>query len=167
MDGIIDKLREWFCKRREEAAATNSRLTKWADKVVRNGDLDGHVNMLEKTCTCREFQLEQLPCVHAVAVCRHRDFSIYDYCSHYYSSDAWVLAYSETIYPVGPQEGWDVSGDVCAREVHPPLEKRSSGRPKNNRIPSRGEEKVPRKCSRCGGRGYNRLKCMTPMSLHE
>ncbi|XP_024042932.1 uncharacterized protein LOC112099718 [Citrus clementina] len=189
MDGIIDKLREWFCKRREEAAATNSRLTKWADKevrsrqiasqnfrvinlnlyefIVKDGDLDGHVNMLEKTCTCREFQLEQLPCVHAVAVCRHRDFSIYDYCSHYYSSDAWVLAYSETIYPVGPQEGWDVSGDVCAREVHPPLEKRSSGRPKNNRIPSRGEEKVPRKCSRCGGRGYNRLKCMTPMSLHE
>ncbi|XP_052300367.1 uncharacterized protein LOC112498962 [Citrus sinensis] len=92
MDGIIDKLREWFY-----------------------GDLDGHVNMLEKTCTCREFQLEQLPC---------------------------VLAYSETIYPVGPQEGWDVSGDVCAREVHPPQEKRSSGRPKNNRIPSRGEEKI-------------------------
>ncbi|KAH9679403.1 SWIM-type domain-containing protein [Citrus sinensis] len=124
MDGIIDKLREWFCKRREEAAATNSRLIKWADKVVRSrqivsknfrvinlnlyefivkdGDLDGHVNMLAKTCTCREFQLEQLPCVHAVAVCRHRDFSIYDYCFYYYSSDAWVLAYSETIYPIGP-----------------------------------------------------------------
>ncbi|XP_024042032.1 uncharacterized protein LOC112099154 [Citrus clementina] len=144
MDEIIDKLREWFY-----------------------GDLDGHVNMLEKTCTCREFQLEQLPCVHVVAVCRHRDFSIYDYCSYYYSSDAWVLAYPETIYPVGPQEGWDVSGDVGAHEVHPPLEKRSSGRPKNNRIPSRGEEKVPRKCSRCGGCGHNRLKCMTPMPLHE
>ena len=28
MDEIIDQLREWFCKRREEAAATNSRLTK-------------------------------------------------------------------------------------------------------------------------------------------
>ena len=28
MDEIIDKLREWFCKRREEAAAINSRLTK-------------------------------------------------------------------------------------------------------------------------------------------
>ena len=36
MDEIIDKLREWFCKRHEEAAATNNRLTKWADKVVRS-----------------------------------------------------------------------------------------------------------------------------------
>lgn len=74
MDGIIEKLQEWFCKRHEEVVATNSRLTKWADKVVRSrqiasqnfrvinlnlyefivkdGDLDGHVNMLEKTCTC-------------------------------------------------------------------------------------------------------------------
>ena len=104
-------------------------------------------------------------CEHAMAVYRNRDFLIYDYCSHYYS--AWMSAYFKTIYLVSRQEGWDVSGDVCACEVYPPLEKQSSGQSKNNRIPSKDKEKLPSKCSRCGGRRHNRLKCMTPMLLHE
>lgn len=87
-----------------------------------------------------------------MAVCKHKDFSVYDYYLYYYSSDTYVLAYSETIYLVGPQEGQVVSGDICACKVYPPLEKRSSGHTKNNRIPSNSEKKLPYKCTRCGGR---------------
>ena len=44
----------------------------------------------------------------------------------------------------------DVCGEECANKVHPPLEKWSSEHLKNNRILSKGEKKLPRKCSQCG-----------------
>ncbi|KAH9770671.1 SWIM-type domain-containing protein [Citrus sinensis] len=185
---IIDKLREWFCDRREEAVNCHTRLTKWAEKelltksensrtykvvplnmnefIVKDGDLNGHVNILDKTCNCREFQLDQLPCEHALAVCRYREtLSVYDMCSRYYSSEAWVTAYAETIYHVGTEEEWEVSEEVQSNEVLHPVEKRKKGRPQQIRIPSQGEEKLRRKCGRCGSRGHNRLTCSLPMPL--
>ena len=73
--------------------------------IVKNGDLDGHVNILEKTYSCQEFQLDQLPCEHALVVCRYREtLSVYDMCSHYYSNESWVAAYAETIYHDGTKE---------------------------------------------------------------
>ena len=109
MDSIIDKLYKWFCDRREEAVNCHTRLTKWAEKellkksknsrtykvvilnmyefIVRDGDLDGRVNILKKACSCWKFQLDQLPCEYVLAVCRYREtLSVYDMCSHYYSS---------------------------------------------------------------------------------
>ena len=40
-------------------------------------------------------------------------------CSHYYSSEAWVAAYAETIYLLGIQEEWEVSEEVHSIEVLP------------------------------------------------
>ncbi|KAH9783654.1 SWIM-type domain-containing protein [Citrus sinensis] len=188
LDSIIDKLREWFCDRREEAVNCHTRLTKWAEKelltksensrtykvvtlnmyefIVKDGDLNGHVNILDKTCSCREFQLDQLPCEHALAVCRYREtLSVYDMCSRYYSSEAWVAAYAETIYHVGTEEEWEVSEEVQSNEVLPLVEKRKKGRPQKLRIPSQCEEKLSRKCGRCGSRGHNRLTCSAPIPL--
>ncbi|KAH9658494.1 SWIM-type domain-containing protein [Citrus sinensis] len=173
---------------REEAVNCHTRLTKWAEKelltksensrtykvvtlnmyefIVKYGDLNGHVNILDKTCSCREFQLDQLPCEHALAVCRYREtLSVYDMCSRYYSSEAWVAAYAETIYPVGTEKEWEVSEEVQSNEVLPPVEKRKKGRPQKIRIPSQGEEKLRRKCGRCGSRGHNRLTCSAPIPL--
>ncbi|KAH9681546.1 SWIM-type domain-containing protein [Citrus sinensis] len=122
--------------------------------IVKDGDLDGHVDVLQKTCSCNEFQIDQFPCEHVVAVCKHmRTYSVYDLCAHYYSVNAWVTAYAESIYPVGPQEEWDVSEEVRAYVLSPPMKKREVGRPRTTRIPSQGEDIVHRKCSRCGLRG--------------
>ncbi|XP_052292000.1 uncharacterized protein LOC127900805 [Citrus sinensis] len=134
--------------------------------IVKDGDLNDHVNILDKTCSCREFQLDQLPCEHALAVCRYQEtLSVYDMCSRYYSSEAWVAAYAETIYPVGTEEEWEVSEEVQSNEVLPPVEKRKKGRPQQIRIPSQGEEKLRRKCGRCGSQGHNRLTCSVPIPL--
>ncbi|KAH9726740.1 SWIM-type domain-containing protein [Citrus sinensis] len=113
---------------------------------IKDGDLDGHVDVLQKTCSCNEFQIDQFPCEHVVAV-----------------------LYAESIYPVGPQEEWDVSEEVRAYVLSPPMKKREVGRPRTTRIPSQGEDIVHRKCSRCGLRGHNRLTCTaaTPLSEQE
>ena len=73
--------------------------------IVRDCDLYGHVKILEKTYSCREFQLDQLPCEHALVVCRYREtWFVYDMCSRYYSNESWVAAYTKTIYHDGIKE---------------------------------------------------------------
>ena len=36
--------------------------------IVKDDDLDGHVNIIEKTCSCREFQLYQLPSEYVITL---------------------------------------------------------------------------------------------------
>ena len=50
-------------------------------------------------------------------------------------------------------------------EVLPSVEKRKNDRPQEIRIASQGEEKLHRKCGRCGSRGHNRLICIAPIPL--
>ena len=88
LDTIVEKMIEWFnerwekarnltspltpkCKRRlrhvwEEAetlAPTRINANKW---VVRGGDFDAVVDLQRMTCTCKKFDLEKLPCEHAL-----------------------------------------------------------------------------------------------------
>lgn len=114
--------------------------------IVKDVDLNGLV-------------LNQLLYKHGLTICRYRQtLSVYHMCSHYYSSEAWVVAY-ETIYLIGAQEEWEVLKEVYSYEVYPPVKKRKKGRLQEIRITSQDEEKVSRKCGKCGYRGHNRLTC--------
>ncbi|XP_019240079.1 PREDICTED: uncharacterized protein LOC109220072 [Nicotiana attenuata] len=42
------------------------------------------VCLQNKRCSCGQFQLDELPCPHALAALRHRDESYENYCSPYY-----------------------------------------------------------------------------------
>ena len=46
--------------------------------------------------------------------------------------------------------------------VQPPKFRRQAGRPKTQRIPSRGERVYRKKCGRCGETGHTRLRCSNP-----
>ena len=71
---------------------------------------DALVNLVRKTCSCKVFDIKRLPCPHALAALKHQwkpDFGsrIYmELCSPLYMTDHYMLAYSETIYPVPPKE---------------------------------------------------------------
>ncbi|KAK0601402.1 hypothetical protein LWI29_023913 [Acer saccharum] len=189
VEHIRGLLQKWFWERREAAAKMSTPMTKWAEKKLRrrsnksrcyrvhpinlyehhviDGYLNGFVNLIEKTCTCRKFQLDQLPCRHAFAACNLRRLSCYDYCSHYYHKETLATAYGSSIYPVGPMEEWDVPDDIQSRVVLPPKGRKPRGRPAKKRKPSRGEEIVQRKCGRCGVVGHNRQKCKAPIPLSD
>ncbi|GMN39676.1 hypothetical protein TIFTF001_008919 [Ficus carica] len=64
------------------------------------------VDMSERTCTCRRFQVDQIPCPHAMAI----------------------------FHPIGSAEGWDVPEKVRSQIVNPPNTKRGPGRPRVRRI---------------------------------
>ncbi|KAL5570506.1 hypothetical protein UlMin_027081 [Ulmus minor] len=51
-----------------------------------DGDNNGVVDLQAWTCSCKRFQLEQLPCAHVMIAIRHMRGDVYDFCFDYYLS---------------------------------------------------------------------------------
>ncbi|KAL5548321.1 hypothetical protein UlMin_003552 [Ulmus minor] len=101
---------------------------------VRGGALDGVVDTLNSTCSCQEFDIDRLPCVHAIAAVQNGNFNLYSLASPYYTKDYYMLAYEDTIYPVSSQSQWNVPDEVAAQVVKPrEVKERKRGRPKCSR----------------------------------
>ncbi|XP_022865256.1 uncharacterized protein LOC111385117 [Olea europaea var. sylvestris] len=125
------------------------------------------VHLSEDTCTCREFQLNHMPCVHAIRAACFRGKSMYELCSPYYTSKYWRGAYNEAIYPVLREVDWVVPSLIICTPTLPLLVRRLPGRPptqcKRSRYKSAWSN---RKCTRCGGVGHNRTTCSNPHASH-
>ncbi|CAH9068785.1 unnamed protein product [Cuscuta epithymum] len=129
------------------------------------------VNLIDRTCTCRVFQLEHFVCVHAVAAIGTRPgVSCYDYISYYYTRQSLVNTYSGVQHPIGDVSSWIVPHDVKSTCCKPPLcSKRQAGRPKTKRIPSVGEFRATKrkKCSRCHFAGHNKKSCKNALTINS
>ena len=137
VDYIRSHVQRWFYERREQAAARDAILTPAAQAIIdkqlelsrpmtvepvsRNEFEVKHrgivevVHLQEKTCSCRRFDLSQLPCAHALAACRHIRLSHNSLCTHYYTTNTWMNAYAESIHPVGNDVDWLIPPEV--REI--------------------------------------------------
>ena len=151
----------------EDAARMNVVKVNNAQYNVLDGDMDGLVDLTNNSCSCRKFQLEQLPCKHVVAVCRFLKVNVYSKASRYYTRKTWMDAYSDSIYPIQPHGMWDIPEDVRSRVVLPPIARVMPGRRKKIRIPSQGEGTIRRKCSRCGSAGHNKSTCKNTIPLRN
>ncbi|KAK2659056.1 hypothetical protein Ddye_005589 [Dipteronia dyeriana] len=151
--GVIDCIRgvlqRWFYDRWTSTGKLKSTLTTKADVnigvkdekaryltiypiiyysfLVKDGDLDGTVDLTSKTY----------------------------YCSPYYSSAFLATTYSGEIHPVGHPPKWLVPEDIASIIVLPPVGRRLPGRPKKNRIPSFGEGVSQSRCTTCHRNGHN------------
>lgn len=69
------------------------------------------------------------------------NYYVNDLCSYYYSINAWVTIYAHSIFPIEPQEEWEVLEKVhiCAITTY---EKVISKTVANYSISSQGEEIV-------------------------
>ncbi|CAL9021589.1 unnamed protein product [Prunus brigantina] len=188
IDEIINLLVKWFSKRHDFALKCTSTLCPdFGEKKLRrrlecasrmnvvklnhveynvmDGDMDDHVHLTNNTCSCRKFQLEQLPCKHVVAVCHFLKLNVYFMASRYYTRNTWLDAYSDTIYPVQPQKLWVIPEYVQSRVVCPPNAKVMPGRRKKLRIPSQEDDIIRRKCSRCSSTSHNKSTCKNNVPL--
>ncbi|KAL5552178.1 hypothetical protein UlMin_002354 [Ulmus minor] len=183
LDVIQEKMSKWWNDRRIVATAittpltpsreselrprfaqSNGRHTSQLNPItyhVKGGELEGVVDIFNKTCTCKEFDIDKLPCVHAVAAAHHAQVSVYNLVSPYYTKEYYLLAYGETIYPVRSQSQWDVPNEVVTRIVLPrEVKEKKRGRPKTSRFPSVGEfRKRKNRCGKCGAYGHYKKKC--------
>lgn len=188
IDEITNLLLTWFSQRRDLAMKCHStlcpdlgeqKLRKRLDAASRmnvvkindveynvlDGDLNGLVHLANRSCTCRKFDLEQLPCKHAIAVCRHLNLNPYSFASSYYTRATWAAAYAESIYPVPPKGTWVIPEHLNNVKILPPVCKVMPGRRKMQRVPSKGEDSRQKKCSRCGVKGHYRNTCKQSVPL--
>ncbi|XP_048623888.1 uncharacterized protein LOC125592613 [Brassica napus] len=87
------------------------------------------VDLINKTCDCRHFEIDRYPCVHSLAAimkyCRTTtddtlEQLVENYCSKYYWMEQWTLAYCRTIYPVPHHSSWQVPEEIQSQVVFPP-----------------------------------------------
>ncbi|XP_060974518.1 uncharacterized protein LOC133039630 [Cannabis sativa] len=118
------------------------------------------VDLEKRTCTCNRFQIDEMPCGHAVALMREMNMDPYTYCSDYYKKKKnWLATYSGTVYPIGHQSEWEVPEEVKNIIVLPPHEIIKSGKPKTLRRKAGWEKDQHNKCSKCGELGHNKRTC--------
>ncbi|XP_056850775.1 uncharacterized protein LOC130500091 [Raphanus sativus] len=92
------------------------------------------VNLVERKCTCRRFELEKLPCVHAIAAAEYMNVSRISLCSLYYTSNYLVSAYAEWVMPVDSAQ--PVPEIVANEPCLPPTVRQPPGRLKKNMMKS-------------------------------
>lgn len=65
------------------------------------------VDLEKNTCTCVEWQVSGIPCVHAVCVIHHKRENWARYCNPYFKCGAFKATYNGCITPILPEEDWD------------------------------------------------------------
>ncbi|XP_070014667.1 uncharacterized protein [Nicotiana sylvestris] len=116
-----------------------------------------------KKCSCGQFQLDELPCAHALAALRHRNETYENYCSPYYTRKSLLLTYEMPVNPLPDEGKWEVPQHILDGVVKPQAgDKRQSGRPHKERYKTFDEIKSKKykvSCGNCGGEGHNKRTC--------
>ncbi|RVW12731.1 hypothetical protein CK203_111680 [Vitis vinifera] len=145
-------LQKWFVTRQQQAMSMSTELTMWADGELHSrynmsatylvepinskecnvnyAGISAQVNLDTRSCTCRQFDLDHIPCAHAIAACRFYNISCYTLCSKYFTTKALLSSYSECIYPTGNEIDWVVPNHIRDKVVLPPKTRRPTGRPR-------------------------------------
>ncbi|KAL4557735.1 hypothetical protein LXL04_035923 [Taraxacum kok-saghyz] len=96
---------------------------------------DQHVvDMKEISCTCRRWELNGIPCKHAIATIHEMGDSgevvgeLYTYVNKVYYLDTWKEAYSHHVDPINGRAMWPKS--QCPFKLTPPPHHTQPGRPK-------------------------------------
>ncbi|XP_019264093.1 PREDICTED: uncharacterized protein LOC109241770 [Nicotiana attenuata] len=120
-------------------------LERWTNEKLGKG----------KKCSCGQFQLDELPCAHALAALRHRNETYENYCSPYYTKESLLRTYEIPVNPLPDESKWNVPQHISDEVVNPPTgEKRQPGRPQKERYKTYDELKSKKykvSCGNCGG----------------
>uniref|UniRef100_A0A2N9EY34 SWIM-type domain-containing protein n=1 Tax=Fagus sylvatica TaxID=28930 RepID=A0A2N9EY34_FAGSY len=88
------------------------------------------VNLREKTCGCKKWDITGIPCHHAISAILHQGSKIEDYVDHCYTIEKYKKSYEPIIHPVPSMEQWT---RTQYDPVDPPLERCHPGRLKKMR----------------------------------
>ncbi|KAK8549131.1 hypothetical protein V6N12_062029 [Hibiscus sabdariffa] len=144
-------------------------------RLVWNGDGGFEVNHLgnqhtidlkKLTCTCREWEINGIPCCHAICAMYHDSKKPETYISEWYSKDKYLASYNHILQPVRGKKFWSKG----LSPILPPKVKVLPGRPKKNRRKDKDEPKkvnsgkytrarIKITCSVCKATGHNKRKC--------
>nr|XP_025880283.1 uncharacterized protein LOC112938371 [Oryza sativa Japonica Group] len=105
------------------------------------------VNLGQKTCSRRYWQLLGLPCCHAISAIYKASKQLDDYIASSFSISEYMNTYQHCLQPVEGQDKWPVS-DMT--KPHPPAYVKMPGRPKTQRTREPTEKPKGAKVSKVG-----------------
>ncbi|KAL7201335.1 hypothetical protein ACSBR1_033102 [Camellia fascicularis] len=116
------------------------------------------VDIGNRSCSCFQWQLNGFPCPHSVVAFRNSGKNVYDYIEPFYHVVKYRAAYEGSIHPIPTiAKPKFTPSDYL---IVPPIYKCPPGRPKQKRIPSKGEVVQHIRCGRYGKMGHhNRKTC--------
>ncbi|KAM1353374.1 hypothetical protein PS1_033236 [Malus domestica] len=95
---------------------------------VEDSLVDQHsVNLWTKTCSCKRWELNGIPCMHAISAIFHNPQQTEEFVDQCYTPYAYLRAYSPIIYPVKGMKYWP---KVNQTPVLPPMVKKQPWRTK-------------------------------------
>ncbi|KAH6831765.1 hypothetical protein C2S53_008384 [Perilla frutescens var. hirtella] len=165
-DGIALKLSGNVDKGRCYAVRPTTLATLWKVEVGREVYM---VDLQNRTCDCREFELDLIPCSHAAAVICCTGAAIYDYVDRCYKAESLVGMYNSVIRGLPHPEQWIMPDAFGERVVFlAPEIRRRAGRPSTSRAraPFEASSSARRHfCTRCHGQGHNRRVCTSHLPI--
>ncbi|XP_074265891.1 uncharacterized protein LOC141588344 [Silene latifolia] len=120
-----------------------------------------HVSLNKRTCACGLWEINGIPCKHAIRAILSAKRDPVDYVSEWYSVRRYKEAYGMSINPIPDSEQWPMFDVPC---LEPPTLRRSIGRPSRNRRREPGEQRKGKrstsiKCAKCQCFGHNSKTC--------
>ncbi|KAF9623421.1 hypothetical protein IFM89_003005 [Coptis chinensis] len=124
------------------------------------------VDLHSKECSCVVWQQSGVPCIHAVAVIYPTRCSWVDFCSPFFTVQAYKQTYADYIKPMNEMTNWSTEIHVIEgvpQIINPPPHVRGIGRPKKQRrevnddAPS--SKKKKKTCKSCHMPGHNSRTC--------
>ncbi|XP_060216437.1 uncharacterized protein LOC132643918 [Lycium barbarum] len=120
------------------------------------------IDLKKKTCSCRMFQMDEIPCPRAWAVLKSKSLMPDEYCSDLFKPKTVIKTYDVPVDPLPDESEWNIPKHISDEVVLPPRYKRPPGRPKKKRDKPLMETMIGKRrnaCSTCGRLGHNRRSC--------
>ncbi|KAL3838818.1 hypothetical protein ACJIZ3_023409 [Penstemon smallii] len=134
------------------------------------------VDLSNKICSCRKWELTGIPCVHATSCIFKMRQRVEDYVEHWYRKDTFVKAYQCLFEPIKGQGEWP-KPQTGILPIGPwPEKPKKAGRPQLHKRRLEPDELIQQKedkkklkrkglkyaCSNCGATGHNKKSCKEP-----
>ncbi|KAK2352156.1 MuDR family transposase [Trifolium repens] len=194
MECIRRQLMTWFNERRETSMQWTSILVPSAERSVAEAlerartyqvlraneaefEVISHegtniVDIRNRCCLCRGWQLYGLPCAHAVAALLSCRQNVHRFTESCFTVATYRKTYSQTIHPIPDKSLWKELSECDANVsqaleviINPPKSLRPPGRPRKKRVRAEDRGRVKRvvHCSRCNQTGHFRTTCAAPI----
>ncbi|XP_050219968.1 uncharacterized protein LOC126670310 [Mercurialis annua] len=171
--GLMDNHFEDICPRIRERIDKNQTMTRFCEAKVAKGAFQVScgedqyvVNLKNRSCSCRAWDISGIPCAHALVCINFMRYNVVDYVDDWYKKEKYKLAYEFCLQPINGCRMWPKVG---GSSILPPPYRKMPGRPKKNRRRDPDEEpkKHPRfarkgvamTCSHCLSEGHNKRAC--------
>ena len=123
------------------------------------------VNVRDRSCTCRKWDLTGIPCAHGVSAIHYNGGDPHMYVHDYFKRDKYLETYSHVLQPINGPDMWPQTGKI---PLDPPIVHVQPGRPKKARkrdqheppkVEKLGKRRVKMTCTKCGNTGHNQRSC--------